>query len=223
MQRAKIALREGWRISARFRYVRFAELAAADREFVLSGVPYRLVGHAREYCWLYPVRADGRLTLAARRVRLDVHPRELRKVKLLATAEADACLAQARRWRWESWGHSGARELKLSKGYYAVERLSDLRARLLRAFGAEAAPATPLGVVWMPPGAYDKSHYHDTDVAIVALSLRDSSGGLEIKRDGRWIEVPYDIGEAVLIPKYIDHRVRPTRIDRFTATVTILN
>ena len=222
MQRAKIALREGWRISARFRYVRFAELAAADREFVLSGVPYRLVGHAREDCWLYPVRRDGRLTLSTRRVRLNTNKRRDRKIRILSAAKAADYLVQVREGPWESWMYSGKRELKLSKDYCVAERLPALRQEMLQAFGASEAPATSLGIAWIPPGAYDKSHFHDVDVIVLALSKRNESGKLAFKDGGQWREVDYDIGEAVLIPRYVEHRVYPTTIDRFTAAISIL-
>ena len=117
----------------------------------------------------------------------------------------------------------GQRQLKLSKDYYVAECLPELRQRVLEAFGALDAPATLLGVAWIPPGAYDKSHYHDVDAIVVALSKRNETGRLEIKKGGRWVGVPYDIGEAVLIPKYVEHRVKPTTIDRMTATISILN
>jgi hypothetical protein len=223
MRNVKIALKEGWRLQKRFRYVHLSELCLEDRELVRSGELYRILGHALEDCWLYPVRADGRLLRRVRRVRIDLNPRKKRKVELLAGAEASAYVARSKKGSWESWTYSGKREIKLSKGYYIKERFPDLRSQLLSAFGATESPATPLGVAWLPPGAYDKSHFHDVDVLVVALSKREGFGGLEIKSRGRWVGVPYDIGEAVLIPKYVEHRVKPTPIDRYTATVSILN
>ena len=223
MDRRKVALKEGWQISSRFEYVGFEGLCAEDRTLVESGKIYRLQGHALPACWYYPVRRDGRLTLRARRLRLDVEKRSQRKIQLLSVTEADAYLKKAMRGDWESWSYSGKRQLKLSKNYYISERLPDLRRRILKAFEVENASATPLGVAWIPPGAYDKSHYHDVDAIVVALNKRNEAGQLEIKKRGRWVAVPYDIGEAVLIPKYVEHRVKPTTIDRLTATISLLN
>jgi hypothetical protein len=223
MARKKFALKSGWQVPKRFVYVPFAELCAEDRRFVESGKPYRLQGHALLDCWLYPVRRDGRLTLSARRLRLNIEDRKQRKVQLLNAAEAETYRQQALACDWDTWSYSGKHQLKLSKDYYVAERLPDLRARMLRAFAAEDAPATPLGVAWIPPGAYDKSHFHDVDVIVVALSKRNETGQLEIKKGQNWVAVPYDVGEAVLIPKYVEHRVRPPSIDRFTATLSLLN
>ncbi len=223
MDRRRIALKEGWKIPTRFAYVAFDDLSMQDRQFVESGQHYRSLGHALPECWLYPVRSDGRLTLSARRLRLHIEKRPQRKVKLLSERQAQCYLERAMPGPWETWSHSGKRQLKLSKGYYVEERLPDLRKRMLRAFCAEQAPATPLGIAWIPPAAYDKAHFHDVDVIVVALNKRNDDGQLEVKKAGRWVAVPYDIGEAVLIPKYVEHRVRSTTTDRITATLSLLN
>ena len=60
--------------------------------------------------------------------------------------------------------------------------LPELHQSILHAFGAEKDPSTPLGVAWIPPGAYDKSHFHDVDVIVVALSKRNETGKLEVKK-----------------------------------------
>ena len=219
----EILLREGWTPSRRFRYVGFDELHRQDRDRILSGQAYRRVGHALEGCWLYPVRRDGRLTLSARRVRLKTSDRAHKKVRVLSPEQASARLAEVRDGPWDAWTFSGSRELKLSRDYCVATRLPTLRQQLLRAFGAAESPATELGIAWIPPGAYDKPHYHDVDVVVLALSQRHGTGQLAFKEDGRWRTVPYDIGEAVLIPKYVDHRVHPTTIDRFTAAISILD
>ena len=223
MDKSKIALKEGWQIPRRFDYVPFDQLSGADQRYIESGEPYRLMGHALPECWLYPVRRDGHLTLSARRLRLHIAKRPQRKISLLSPREAQGYLDQVMAGDWDTWSHSGQRQLKLSKDYYVAECLPELRQRVLEAFGALDAPATLLGVAWIPPGAYDKSHYHDVDAIVVALSKRNETGRLEIKKGGRWVGVPYDIGEAVLIPKYVEHRVKPTTIDRMTATISILN
>ena len=220
--RHDIVLRDGWSLSRRFRYVGFYELPREDRQRILSGQVYRRLGHALEACWLYPVRKDGRLTPSARRVRLRTSERPHRKVELLSRDQAAACLDQVRGGPWDSWAYSGTRELRLSQDYCVAERLPDLRRQMLGAFGAAESPATALGIAWIPPGAYDKPHFHDVDVIVLALSKRNGTGQLAFKEDGRWRTVPYDAGEAVLIPKYVDHRVHATTIDRFTAALSIL-
>ena len=223
MKQRKIALKDGWQVSNRFEYVEYSALNDEDRGYVESGVPYRLHGHALPEFWLYPVRRDGRLTLSARRLRLNKIERTQRKVRLLSSTEAEAYRQEALDGEWESWSYSGKNKLNLSKDYYKKEMLPELHQSILHAFGAEKDPSTPLGVAWIPPGAYDKSHFHDVDVIVVALSKRNETGKLEVKKNRCWVPVPYDIGEAVLIPKYVEHRVRPTSIDRITATVTLLN
>ena len=223
MNSPEIILKDGWRLASRFRYVPFADLDLDDQELVRSGSIYRLFGHAREDCWLYPVRKDGGLTRQARRVRLNDRDRPHRKIRFLEPAAANRYLQRVKTGPWESWNYSGKRELKMSKGYGQVELLPALRRRLLAAFDAERSHATELGIAWIPPGAYDKSHFHDVDVIVLALSKRNDTGKLEFKRDGRWGEVEYDVGQAVLIPKYVEHRVMPTNIDRYTAAISILD
>ena len=223
MKKDEIILKEGWSLSKRFRYVPFDELNPEDQQRIESGEIYRLQGHALVHCWLYPVRRDGRLTRCTRRVRLNLHDRPQQKIRILSPAQATAYLDQVRDGPWESWTYSGDRELKLSKDYYRAERLPELRQKMLDAFGATLSPATPLGIAWVPPGAYDKPHFHDVDVMVLALSKRNDTGQLGVKQRGRWKTLPYDIGEGALIPKYVEHRVYPTSIDRFTATLSILD
>ena len=222
MREHDVILKEGWSLSKKFRYVPFSGLRHEDRQQVLAGEIYRRVGHALEHCWLYPVRRDGRLTLSTRRVRLNTNKRRDRKIRILSAAKAADYLNQVREGPWESWVYSGKSELKLSKDYCVAERLPALRKEMLQAFGAGEAPATSLGIAWSPPRAYDKSHFHDVDVIVLALSKRNGSGKLAFKEQGQWCEVGYDIGEAVLIPRYVEHRVYPTSIDRFTAAISIL-
>ena len=220
MIKEEIILKEGWALSKRFRYVPFAELFPEDQQKVLSGEVYRLVGHALAHCWLYPVRKDSRLTRCTRRVRLNIHDRPQRKIRILSPDKAVSYLNQVKGGPWESWIYSGEKELKLSKDYFIAERLPELRQKMLSAFDAAQAPATPLGIAWISPGAYDKPHFHDADVIVLALSKRNETGQLAVKKKDIWEKVPYDIGEAVLIPKYVEHRVYPTNIDRYTAVVS---
>ena len=219
----QIILKDGWTLASRFRYVPFFDLNAEDQRLVRGGSVYRLVGHAREDRWLYPVRKDGVLTRQARRVRLNDLERPHRMTRLLEPAAADRYLRRVNSGPWESWKYSGKRELKLSKGYCQVERLPTLRRKMLAAFDADRSQATELGIAWIPPGAYDKSHFHDVDVIVLALSKRNETGKLAFKRDGNWVDIDYDVGEAVLIPKYVEHRVMPTSIDRYTAAISILD
>ena len=97
MKQRKIALKDGWQVSSRFEYVEYSALNDEDRGYVESGVPYRLHGHALPEFWLYPVRRDGRLTLSARRLRLNQIERTQRKVRLLFSS---SCASQAGSTRW---------------------------------------------------------------------------------------------------------------------------
>ena len=223
MNKEKVILKKGWTPSKRFEYATFKELHLGDQQKILSGKVYRLLGHSLEDCWLYPVRKDGRLTLSARRIRLNTHKRLQKKIRLLTAAESSSYLDQVKGGPWDSWKFSGSKEIKISMDYFITERLPDLRERILKAFGVVESPATPLGIACISPGAYERSHFHDTDTIVLALSKRNKSGQLAIKQKGKWKRVEYDIGEAIIIPKYVEHKVFSTSIDRYTAILGLLD